>query len=404
MALLAIGFGGCASDDGSATDGGTFVPGFERVPVQEVNFVVQAPSPTEMTRTPADPGTTVYEGEDWDAMALIFAYSQLKGVTGTNSGVYVRTITKAEFDALPTWAGNEEIRRLELKLPVGRAYVFGVTFCDGVTGSPLEAINALARSAQFDFTEGTDITTPRVAVEQLSISNAYASGDDVATTTQVQRFLSVATGFYQGRVVKTDGTDKTNDAGTPQLFEIPAAEEVVTELTELPVMTLYRLATKVDVQWDAQSAYTGSTTYQDVKLTHFAYKGNASADAISAAGFDAAKGGGRLFPARYQADVESGLISKATPLGGGQAFKNDSEISQRSGRTYFYLFPDGTAQGTVEFSATWKEKPTGSDGDGTAKEQTITFHFPQPLQQAAWYKVRANIRGYSNTTDYTLSD
>ena len=136
-------------------------------------------------------------------------------------------------------------------------------------------------------------------------------------------------------------------------------------------MTLTRLASKIDIQWDAADAYTQG--YTDVKVTDFKYCGKAV---------------GRLFPS----------INTASAASEDQewTFYNTSDISQRNGRVYHYTFTDGEASPHITFNI--NAKYNGSDRNGN-----FTLTFSEPLHQAAWYKVNATIRGITGTGAITLT-
>lgn len=137
-------------------------------------------------------------------------------------------------------------------------------------------------------------------------------------------------------------------------------------------MTLTRLASKIDIQWDAADAYDQG--YTDVKVTDFTYKG---------------KEYGRLFPE----------ITGVTPDNQDKSwtFYNTSEISQRNGRVYHYTFTDGATTPSVTFNISARKDGNDITGSG------YTMNFSYVLQQAAWYKVNATIKGVSGSGSITLS-
>lgn len=316
----------CADDDGAVASGSR----------QKVQLLVSVPTQTAAASQHrlADPGTAVPEGTDWDRLTVILAYAD-------GSRVIKTTLTKEEFEALADYENQPGVKLLTIDAWLGEAYIYGVTYSSTATGNPETDINACQSNE---------------AVQGLTISNTYASGD-------VAKFVSVATGYYQ--------TSESNNQPAP--FTVTA--EGVGLVSNLPTITLTRLATKIDVQWDVADAYDKG--YTDMKLTDFSLKGTAS---------------GYLFPA---ISGHSALTSSTV------TFTNTTPISQRNGRQYHYTFTDGvTVPTTIIFNISGKQ-------NGTAEEvsKNYTLNFQKPLQPATWYKVNATISGMEGaTTDYTLSN
>lgn len=146
-------------------------------------------------------------------------------------------------------------------------------------------------------------------------------------------------------------------------------------------MTLTRLAAKIDIQWDAADAY--DKEYTDVKVTGFTYYNDKYNTTVT----DDNAGSGRLFPA---------LNSSSNKIAGKKTFYNTSEISQRNGRVYHYTFPDGVSVPSVKFNITAKKENTNISDDG------YTLNFTSPLNQAAWYKVNATIKGITGSGDISV--
>ena len=315
----------CA-DDGAVASGSR----------QKVQLLVSVPTQTAAASQHrlVDPGTAVPEGTDWDRLTVILAYAD-------GSRVIKTTLTKEEFEALADYDKNHPgVKLLTIDAWLGEAYIYGVTYSSGVAGDPETAINACQSNK---------------AVQDLTISNTYASGD-------VAKFVSVATGYYQ--------TSESHDQPVP--FTVTA--EGVGPVSNLPTITLTRLATKIDVQWDVADAYDKG--YTDMKLTDFSLTGTTS---------------GYLFPA---ISGHSALTSSTV------TFTNTTPISQRNGRQYHYTFTDGvTKPTTITFNISGKQ-------NGTAEEvsKNYTLKFQTPLQPATWYKVNATISGMEGATDYTLSN
>lgn len=325
-------FAACSHDD----DGG--VPSGENLETVKLYISVPGVQSTRM----GDPGTAVPEGEDWDELAIIMAYTDDSQVTlPNNSKVQVTTISKNDFEKLPIY-GNTNYRLLSIDAQPGKVYIYGVTYSKDADNNPSSAIAGCTTNA---------------GVQALTISNDYSKLEGGAI--DYAKFVSVATGYY-----KESGT-----ALTP--FEIK--EGGTGEVGYIPTMTLTRLAAKIDIQWDAADAYDPGG-YTDVKVTDFEYHGSEQ---------------GQLFPDLSPAT--GATLKKWT-------FYNTSEISQRNGRVYHYVFPDGVSVPKVTFNISAKK--TG-ETESTTKSYTMTF--PSALQKATWYKVNATIKGITGSGDITLS-
>lgn len=330
-------FVACSHDD----DGG--VPSGENLETVKLYISVPGVQSTRM----GDPGTAVPEGEDWDELAIMVEY------TGTSTKRLLKTISKTDFDNLPSYDAEGKIKIISLDVEEGEVYIYGVTYTSSASQSPKSVI-------------GDWVNNSGVAVSDLTISNAYANGD-------MAKFVSVATGFYD---IGTDG----NHTGTRQTYSIKSITDPDFSNT-IPTIILTRLAAKIDIQWDAADAYgQDGQDYTDVKVTGFKYdSGNGIVD----------EGYGRLFP-----DLYTGTDA----IGGSKEFYNTSEISQRNGRVYHYTFPDGTTTPSVTFNISAKK--TG-ETESTTKSYTMTF--PSALQKATWYKVNATIKGITGSGNITLS-
>lgn len=332
MALLTL-FAACSSD--AAGDEGTMCSDKTRYngPTGTLNVYLSMP---EATTRVADPGEANEEGSAWDRLAIVVAYT-----TTPNDGKTVRlvSLSYAEYLQLSDYNASQNIKILPLKLPEGTVHLYGFTYSDDA-----------ASGLNFTIGDGAiNGVTTETGLKDLTISNDYSA--------DIQKFCSVATGFY----VADDAANKA----TPSDLAITAKQDE----SKIPVLKLTRLATKLDIQWDAQDAYTAGLT--NVKVQTFTYNGGAS----SATG----SGSGRLFPT---------LASQKTALGGAKTFVNTSEISKRNGRVVHYVFPDGSAGAKVTFSIT-------STSSSTNTTNTYTFNFPNALQQATWYKINATIVGNS---------
>lgn len=330
LPVLMMLFVACSHDD----DGG--VPSGENLETVKLYISVPGVQSTRM----GDPGTAVPEGEDWDELAIIMAYTDDPQVTlPNNSKVQVTTISKEDFEKLPIY-GNTNYRLLSIDAQPGTVYVYGVTYSNDAADNPYSAIAGCTTNAD---------------VQALTISNAYSKNNG---TIDYAKFVSVATGYYKGR-----GTDLAP-------FEIKKGG--TGEIGIIPTMTLTRLAAKIDIQWDAADAYDKG--YTDVKVTDFEYHGSEQ---------------GQLFP-----DLSPATVTTPNTW----TFYNTSEISQRNGRVYHYTFPDGTTTPSVTFNIS----ANGKDGNEITGDG-YTMNFPSALQKATWYKVNATIMGITGSGTINLS-
>ena len=348
LLLLCLLLASCSDDDGGGRT--------SDLATIELYVAVPAAPADDLTRI-GDPGED--DGEDqseWNTLALMFEYfDDNDAPTGKR---YLHTITAEQFNSLPALNNDGTIKRVTLPMTKGRVNVYGVTYSSDVTSGIAKQLT--------DWADGTI-----ASLQDLTIPNDYAEGD-------AAKFLSVATGFYD---------DKDKKDGTPDIFNI---EEVITGglAGTIPVMTLTRLAAKIDIQWDAQEAYGGG--YSDIKVTGFTFSG----DNENVTG----SGSGRLFPSLGKDNA-----TQLTPLSGSKTFINQTPISQRNGRVYHYVFPDGVSTPKVTFNITAKKEENGSTTNVDNKNP-YTYTFNGPLQKATWYKIRTKINGFkNNTTDFTVT-
>lgn len=324
-------FVACSHDD----DGG--VPSGENLETVKLYISVPGVQSTRM----GDPGTAVDEGEDWDELAIIMAYTDYSQVTlPNNSKVQVTTISKNDFVNLPIY-GNTNYRLLSIDAQPGKVYIYGVTYSKDADNNPYSAIAGCTTNAE---------------VQALTISNDYSKPE--GGTIDYAQFVSVATGYYK------------ESGNGPAEFVIK--EGGTGEVGSIPTMTLTRLAAKIDIQWDAADAYDKGG-YTDVKVTDFEYHGSEQ---------------GQLFPDLSPAT--GATLKKWT-------FYNTSEISQRNGRVYHYVFPDGVSKPSVTFNISATQNGT------TPTDKLYTMTFPSALQKATWYKVNATIKGITGSGTITLS-
>lgn len=343
-----------------------------------VSFSIAVPT-VSSTRI-ADPGSDAGEHDSWNRLLIIVAYTEKKQGTvfpddDKKRMVYYDTFTKTEFDSImPVEHTNSVLspdtdhdgyHDFTMYLPTGDCHVYGITYSEGCGFDPVSYLNAIAKDGN---DHNADITG-------MQITNDYAKD----STDQVAKMVSVATGY----ATYIDTSHPTSTLNGNRLLHISLDKE--NEMKQYWRMTLTRLATKVDIQWDAQSAYEpatspGGVTYTDVRINQFVFHGGA--DATTGSGY------GRLFPALAAAAAGKTL----TPVGGDRTFINTSEISRRNGRVYHYTFPDGTNSKKITFSLV-----TSTDNvNVNYKTSYYTFDLTNlsgGFRRATWYKINVSIVG-----------
>lgn len=343
LALPLLALAACSGDDEGASA--------PALPTETVQLYIAVPAAAD-TRV-GDPGEPTGEGADWDELAVMLEYVRNSdGISMPAQLRMAKIITKEEFDRLPSLDAEGRVKLLSLDVQPGDVHIYGVTYSSGIAvknGDDLgDVIDGWANS--------TD------AVASLTIPNSYAQDD----ANRVGKLLSVATGFY---------ADASGGLGTYEIRQ--GAEGEVGQAT--PTMTLTRLAAKIDIQWDAADAYP---QYTNVVVTGFTFHGETNAGGSD---IQSDPGRGRLFPTLYAGNEI---------LGGQSTFLNTTEISQRNGRVYHYVFPDGVGTPRVTFSISAQ----GVDS------RPYTFTFPSPLRKATWYKVNTTIRGLNGQTTFELEN
>lgn len=326
----------------------------------EVAFSISVPgseNASDATRIP-DPGTDTGEHDDWNRLTVIIAYTQLD----MKRTVYYDTFTKEEFYSnnvvqhqhtnsrlLPD-SDNDGYHEFMMSLPIGKCRIYGVTYTAGMGFDPESKLKKISD-------DGKDYNDD---ILKLQISNDYAGND-------VSKFISVATGY----AINTKDNSK----------DLQVSLNNIEEMRQYWRMQLNRLAAKVDIQWDAQSAYeknteTGNVQYTDVKINSFSFCGGATDQNVGA-------GSGYLFPTLAK---EENLHA----ISGKKDFINTSEISRRNGRVYHYTFPDGHAP-KITF------KLVTSTGVIKDKESNYTFDLKNVteglLLPATWYKINVKVTG-----------
>ncbi len=347
----------CSSDDdgGSVADNLTTVQLYVSVPALPAG---------DGTRI-GDPGTDTGEGEAWDALAILLEYTEEDGNTSRRR--MMMTFTDEQFNSLPSYDSEGKIKRLSLDVPEGKVKIYGVTYTK-------DAANGI--DGQLTGWKDGTVTD----VDSMTISNVYSAADGINVNTE--QFLSVATGFYK---------DKDNASGQPDVFEIkPVGDAGVG--ASIPTMTLTRLAAKIDIQWDAKGAYESGQGYVDVKVGSFKFSGDYKPGSGES-------GSGRLFPSLYTGNYA---------LSGSKTFINQTEISQRNGRVYHYVYPDGASTPKVTFNITTDDGDGDPADDVNRNNYTFTFEGndgqPLKLQQSTWYYIKTRINGLENDdTDITVT-
>ena len=343
LLFLSLSFSSCSTDD----DGGTTPVDDGR---QTVQLYLSVPS-SNATRI-GDPGQAVPEGEDWDKIAVMIEYAPEDNTDIPNEDKHsVIYVTKEDY---VKGLDDNGYYWITLNLLPGTVHFYGVTYSE-ICGTELEG----------DIEKIANYPDLNESFANLEISNDYAMNDEA----HVAKFLSVATGFYQ------------DESGNLKDFVVEPNPDWTAE--DMPTMRLTRLAAKIDIQWDAQEAY--GSAYSDIKVTGFTFSG----DNENVTG----SGSGRLFPS---------LNEGSEKLSGSKTFINQTPISQRNGRVYHYVFPDGVSTPKVTFNITAKKEENGITTD-VKKEYTYTFK-DHPLQKATWYKIRTYINGFTNQeTNITIT-
>lgn len=341
-----------------------------------VSFSIAVPT-VSSTRI-ADPGSDAGEHDSWDRLLIIVAYTKKEQGTvfpddDKKRMVYYDTFTKTEFDSstpvehtnslLSPDTDRDGYHDFTMYLPTGDCHVYGITYSEGCGFDPVAVLDDIAKDGK---DHNDDITG-------MQITNDYATGK----TDQVAKMVSVATGY--ATYVDTSHPGSTLNGN--RLLHISLDKE--NEMKQYWRMTLTRLATKVDIQWDAQSAYEPATspndvTYTDVRINNFVFRGGA---ATTGSGY------GRLFPA-LAAEAAGKTL---TPVGGDREFINTSEISRRNGRVYHYTFPDGTNSKKITFTLV-----TSTDIVKDKISSYYTFDLTNlsgGFRRATWYKINVSIVG-----------
>lgn len=387
--LSLIMLAGCSgSEQGEERPKDTLVP---------ISLTLSVPNDKSSTRV-GDPGADTNDKVDWDRLTIIVAYKEKTQGNEIIDGapdkmVYYDTYTKDEFDrkalvthATSTLSGPDTngFRTYTMYLPLGKCCVYGVTYSSG-QGLELESdLDKIEKDGQ---NHNSDIY-------DLQISNDYAKPS--GGTTDIAKFISVATGY----ALKLDKNQLlTSDR------EVIVEKNINADINTKQYwrMVLGRLATKLDIQWDAKGAYEkdndGNLKYKNVKVQGFTYHGEPAGTTVSGSGY------GRLFPTLYHKNV-SPMVS----VSGNTTFLNTSEISKRNGRVYHYTFPDGYTfpKGTYPTHITFQLE---TEKEGTAEKKTynVTFNMSNLKDgfiPARWYKINVTIKGtqLGDNSDITINN
>lgn len=382
--LSLIMLAGCSgSEQGEERPKDTLVP---------ISLTLSVPNDKSSTRV-GDPGEDTHDKVDWDQLTIIIAYTEK--TTGkdiydgsANTMVYYDTFSKADFDSITPVSHYTSTlspgdangyHDYTIYLPPGKCCVYGVTYSKG-KGLDLEkALSEIAKDGKKDHNKD---------IYNLQISNDYAC-DKIKNTMDVAKFISVASGYAR---------------------EVNVADNTLTDTRLIPVefnsnttgstkrywrMVLGRLASKLDIQWDAKGAYendaSGIPKFKDVKVEGFIYHGEAKDTGTSGTGSTTTEAGyGRLFPTLYDDYTKKEKI-EGTSVGGQKTFINRTEISKRNGRVYHYTFPDGITKPRITFDVLTKK-----DDEAETKTDKVTFdlnNWIESFNPAQWYKINVTIKG-----------
>ena len=350
-----------------------------------ISLTLSVPNDKSSTRV-GDPGEDTHDEVDWDQLTIIIAYTEKTTGKDIYDGsastmVYYDTFSKTEFESTKpvshytstlSPADTNGYHDYTIYLPPGTCCVYGVTYSKDKGLNLEEELSKIPKDGKKY--HNTDIY-------KLQISNDYAF-DKTSNTMDIAKFISVATG-YATEVDVTNNTLTNN-----RLIPVEFNSNTTSSTKRYWRMVLGRLASKLDIQWDAKGAYEnddkGIPKFSDVKVEGFTYHGEAEGTSTTSAG------NGRLFPTLYDDYTKKEKI-EGTSVGGQKAFINTSEISKRNGRVYHYTFPDGVTKPRITFDL----KTTKKDGEAETKTE-VTFDLKKKIESfnpAQWYKINVTISG-----------
>lgn len=380
--LSLIMLAGCSgSEQGEERPKDTLVP---------ISLTLSVPNDKSNTRV-GDPGEDTHDEVDWDQLTIIIAYTEK--TTGkdiydgsANTMVYYDTFSKDDFDSTTPVSHSTSTlspgdangyHDYTIYLPPGKCCVYGVTYSKGKGLNLEEELSKIPKDGE----KGHNAD-----IYKLQISNDYAC-DKTKNTMDIAKFISVATGY--AREVNVADNTLTDTRLIPVEFN----SNTTSSTKRYWRMVLGRLATKLDIQWDAKGAYENQK-FTDVKVEGFTYHGEAEGTGTTSAGY------GRLFPTLY-ADYTKPEEIEGTSVGGQKTFINDTEISKRNGRVYHYTFPDGYTTPRITFNVKTKK-----DVEAETKTDKVTFNLQNRLNPAQWYKINVTIKGkqIGNASNITIDD
>lgn len=338
-----------------------------------ISLTLSVPNDKSKTRI-GDPGEDTHDEVDWDRLTIIIAYTEkTKGKDiydgSASTMVYYDTFTKEEFDSITpvshytstlSPADTNGYHDYTIYLPPGTCCVYGVTYSNNQGLNLEEELSKIQKDGKKGHNED---------IYNLKISNDYAWNKS-SNLMDIAKFISVATGYA------TEVNVANNTLTNNRLIPVEFNSNTTSSTKRYWRMVLGRLASKLDIQWDAKGAYEndnkGIPKFTDVKVDSFTYHGARY---------------GRLFPTLYAASS----ITPKTSADGQKTFINTSEISKRNGRVYHYTFPDGTTKPCITFDVLTKK-----DGEAETKTDKVTFDFKnrtESFNPAQWYKINVTIKG-----------
>ena len=353
-----------------------------------ISLTLSVPNDKSSTRV-GDPGEDTNDKVDWDQLTIIIAYTEkTKGKDiydgSANTMVYYDTFRKDEFDrktpvshstSTLSPADTNGYHDYTIYLPPGTCCVYGVTYSKGKGLNLEEELSKIPKDGK----KGHNAD-----IYNLQISNDYAF-DKTSNTMDIAKFISVATGYATEVGVATNN----------RLIPVEFNSNTTSSTKRYWRMVLGRLASKLDIQWDAKGAYENQK-FTDVKVASFTYHGEAKGTGTSETGTSgtgsttSGAGYGRLFPSLY-ADYTKPEEIEGTSVGGQKTFINTSEISKRNGRVYHYTFPDGITKPRITFDVLTKK-----DDEAETKTDKVTFdlnNWIESFNPAQWYKINVTISG-----------
>lgn len=340
LLVLPVVLAACSGDD---------EPAFTRPPqedLQEVTLYLSLPALSDSAaKRLGDPGTAQEETDGWNTLALFIVYSQPDAAA---QEVRCETLTQAEYAALPPSAAGSPYKQYTLNVPAGTVSFYGLTYYSPADGESYPGAAALG--------EAVEACQTKEAVEALAVSNYYPYDEGTPQQSDASKFCSVASGYYQNEEGKNSYVIDYSTANA--------------DPTQIPTLTLRRLAAKIDVQWDAQAAYTDGDLVQP-SVEGFQFIGRKE---------------GKVFP---ELNKIAGTFEEKR-----WDFYNTTPVSQRFGRVYHYTFPDGSLAPSAAFTVKTNTNPTG-------QQYTLQWKTEDYLRRATWYKVNATVKG--NTTGGTIT-